>query len=167
MPLGKLVNTGGEFFELDVKGRFFNIHKKYQGYWQSPEFQSLVQDRIDFALARYFYRKGRGAVEVPYAIRRDQGFTAQMRSVIAGDPSGIEWHCILGGKGYSGNMDIEVKGGEHFTARTTTRYDDISRFPTRIKAAATALFEEGLHGEFHVVADKDSLKILRKPAVKK
>jgi hypothetical protein len=54
---------------------------------------------------------------------------------------------------------------EHFTAWTTVRYDDLSRFPTRIKAAATALFEEGLQGKFHIAAKDDSIRISRKPDV--
>ena len=59
-------------------------------------------------------------------------------------------------------MDIEVHKDEHFVAWTAVRYDDVSRFPARIKAAATALFEEGVHGEFHVVAENESVKIVRK-----
>ena len=137
-----------------------------------PEFQGLVQDRIEFALARYFYRKERGssasasmrgfAVEVAYASRRDKGFTKEVRNAIAENPSGIEWECTLGGKGYCGKMDVEVHNDEHFVAWTSVRYDDPSRFPARIKAAATALFEEGLQGEFHVHAENDKLKIVRK-----
>ena len=59
-------------------------------------------------------------------------------------------------------LDIEVRKDEHFIAWTHVRYDDVSRFPARIKAAATALLEEGLHGEFQVVSQNASLKIRRK-----
>ena len=76
---------------LDKQKRVFRIRKDYQGYWLMPEFQGLVQDRIEFALARYFYRKERGssvsasmrgfAVEVAYSSRRDKGFTKEVRNV--------------------------------------------------------------------------------------
>ena len=172
MPLEKLVNTGGEFFELDKKNRSFRIRKECQDFWGTPEFQNLVQDRVDFALARYFYRKDRCstvsssmrsfAVEVAYASRRDKGFTEQLRKIIFDNPAGTEWECNLGSKGYTGKMDIEVHKDAHFVAWTAVRYDDPTCFPARIKAAATALLEEGQQGEFHVSAERDKLKIVRK-----
>ena len=172
MPLERLENSGGEFFELDKQKRVFQIRRDYRDYWLMPEFQGLVRDRVEFALARYFYRKERGssvsasmrgfAVEVAYSSRRDKGFTKEVRNAIAENRAGIEWECTLDGKGYCGKMDVEVHNDEHFVAWTSVRYDDPSRFPARIKAAATALFEEGLQGEFHVHAENDKLKIVRK-----
>jgi hypothetical protein len=43
---------------------------------------------------------------------------------------------------HTGSMEIETTGPGRFSAWTARRYDDPSRFPTRIKAAATALFVE-------------------------
>ena len=172
MPLGRLADSGREFFELDMQQRMFRIREQYQLYWLDPEFRLLVSDRVEFGLARYFYGKDqknplaeemRGfAVDIAYAARRDTGFTEKVRSVIAGDRDGIEWECDLGTKGYAAKMDIEVRKDEHFVAWTHVRYEDASRFPARIKAAATALLEEGLHGEFQVVSQDTSLKIRRK-----
>lgn len=101
-------------------------------------------------------------LEIPYNARKESGFTWQVRDVIAGSPSAVEWECRLAGSGYSGKMDIEVQNDEHFIAWTSIHFDDTTRFPARIKAAATALREEGFTGEFEVVADKDVLKIVRK-----
>ena len=172
MPLKKLQNTGGEFFDLDRRNRVFRIRQEYQGYWATPDFRLLVADRVEFGLARYFHLKDRSstvspdlrgfAVQVAYTSRKNQGFTEKVRSAIAHNPGAVEWECNFGSKGYSSKMDIEVHKDEHFVAWTSVRYDDVSRFPARIKAAATALFEEGLHGEFHVVAEKDTVKIVRK-----
>jgi hypothetical protein len=172
MPLGKLVNTGGEFFQLDNEKRLFRISEQYCSHWLDPEFREMVADRVEFGLARYFYQKQRRstvssdmkgfAVEIPYNTRKGTGFTEQMRNIIASDPSAVEWECQLGGSGYSAKMDIEVQNDQHFIAWTSIRFDDTTRFPARIKAAATALCEEGIQGEFQVVAEKDSLKILRK-----
>ena len=92
------------------------------------------------------------------------GFTGQVRDIISESPAAMEWECRLAGAGYSGKMDIVVQNGEHFLAWTSVRFDDPTRFPARIKAAATALREEGVTGEFEVVAEKDTLKIVRKSA---
>lgn len=172
MPLEKLAGSGREFFELDKGRRMFRIRDRYQPYWQDPEFRRLVSDRVEFGLARYFYAKDKNsavpaemrgfAVEVAYNARRDNGFTEKVRNAIADNPEGLEWECNLGTKGYSSKMDIEVHKDEHFVAWTHVRYEDITRFPARIKAAATALLEEGQHGEFRIEAQDSSLKIKRK-----
>lgn len=57
MPLAKMVNSGAEFFELEKGARLFRVRKGLQRYWQEPEFRRLIIDRVDFGLARYFYRK--------------------------------------------------------------------------------------------------------------
>ena len=172
MPLDRLADSGREFFELDKQQRIFRIREQHRSCWQNPEFRRLVLDRVAFGLARYFYAKDKTstvsptmkgfAVEVAYNARRDNGFTEMVRNAIADNPEGFEWECNLGTKGYSSKMDIEVHKDEHFVAWTQVRYDDITRFPARIKAAATALFEEGLHGEFQIESQNTSLKIKRK-----
>ena len=121
---------------------------------------------MEFGLARYFYAKDKSsavpeemrgfAVEVAYNARRDNGFTEMVRNAIADNPEAIEWECNLGTKGYSSKMDIEVQKDEHFVAWTHVRYEDITRFPARIKATATALFEEELHGEFHIESQNEA-----------
>ncbi|MDD5092265.1 MAG: DEAD/DEAH box helicase family protein [Candidatus Wallbacteria bacterium] len=63
MPLGKLVNTGGEFFQLERENRIFRIRPDYHRYWMDERFREFVTDRVEFGLARYFYktmRKSKG-----------------------------------------------------------------------------------------------------------
>lgn len=172
MPLDRLQNTGGDFFVLDKVKRQFGIRPGLRQYWLDAPFRALVADRVEFGLARYFYRKEDGstvgpsmrgvAVQIPYATRRDQGYTWQVREVIAANRAADKWECVFQGAGYTGKMDIEVHKDANFNAWTSVRYDDPTRFPSRIKAAATALFEEGLRGEFEVVAQKDLLRIVRR-----
>jgi hypothetical protein len=57
MPLGKMVNKGSDFFELDLHQKIFSLRKEFHSFWMNSEFQQLARDRIDFSLARYFYRK--------------------------------------------------------------------------------------------------------------
>ncbi len=163
MPLDKMTNTGGEFFNLDKSQLTFNIQPTYQDYWQYPEFKTLLADRIDFALAKYFYRKEHGsaladnlkgyAVEISYASNPDTGFTAAIREVIAAEPNANEWTFNFEKAGYTGTMDLEIQDGQKFIAWTHNQYKDITRFPARIKAAASALYNEGHKGLFRVVTE--------------
>ena len=57
--------------------------------------------------------------------------------------------CNLGKpKAYSGDVDITIISGSEFDANWN--YPDASRFPHRIRAAATALRDTGHHKKFHV-----------------
>ena len=172
MPLDKMASSGADFFELDKKRKIFRVHQELNTFWVNTEFQQLIADRADFALARYFYRKEkttvladtmRGfAVEVPYTTRSDSGFSKTIRKVIADAPSSNNWEFEFDKSGYSGRMDLEIQNEHSFVAWTSVRYDDISRFPARIKAAATALFNEGQRGEFNITAAGTRLVIARK-----
>ena len=48
-------------------------------------------------------------------------------------------------------MDLAIEEGLKFTSWTPIEYKDISRFPARIKAAASALYNEVQRGEFNVI----------------
>ena len=50
-------------------------------------------------------------------------------------------------------MKLEILEGEKFIAWTHTQYKDITRFPARIKAAASALYFEGYRGGVSVAAE--------------
>jgi len=83
MPLDKMANTGGEFFQLDKALKQFRLQEDYQAFWDDAELKELLADRIDFALARYFYRRDKGAslvdkmkgfaVEVAYVSKPETG----------------------------------------------------------------------------------------------
>ena len=124
MPLEKLANTGEDFFELDKQQRVFKIKTAYRDYWQNNQFRELIADRVEFGLARYFYRKDKDSVvapgmrgfivQVPYAAHKDSGFTASIRKVLVDDLTGIQWHYNFEKTGYSGQMDIEISNSQHF-----------------------------------------------------
>ena len=170
MPLDKMTNTGGEFFSLDKTKQTFSIQASYQAYWQQPEFKTLLTDRVDFALTKYFYRKDKGAalannlkgfaVEIPYVSNPETGFTNEIRKVIAANPKATEWTFSFDKAGYNGTMELEILEGEKFIAWTHTQYKDITRFPARIKAAASALYFEGYRGEVNVVVEGIKISLL-------
>jgi hypothetical protein len=56
-------------------------------------------------------------------------------------------------------MEVEIRDGDSFLAWTKSKYKDKTRFPARIKAAATAMKIEGLRGEFQIFAEGRSVKI--------
>jgi superfamily II DNA or RNA helicase/predicted house-cleaning noncanonical NTP pyrophosphatase (MazG superfamily) len=89
-------------------------------------------------------------VKIPYAAKEDSGYTAQFRRLFAGEREAASWEMTFDKPGYSGEMDIEILDGNHFHAWTGRRYEDETRFPARIKAAATALHAEGFRGEYHM-----------------
>lgn len=171
MPLDKMTNTGGDFFELDKQQKIFRVRKDLHSDWMNPEFQKLVADRVDFGLARYFHRKDNAsfmarnmkgfAVEIPYVTRPDSGYSEAIRKVIADEPGSNRWEFDFGSKGYAGSMDLEIHKELKFVAWTHTSYDDITRFPARIKAAATALLGEGQLGEFNITASGTCIVIKR------
>jgi len=53
-----------------------------------PEFQGLVQDRIEFALARYFYRKERGS---PLG---GKGYCGKMDVEVHNDEHFVAWTSV-------------------------------------------------------------------------
>ena len=154
--------------QLDKANQTFSIQAPYQDYWNNAEFKTLLADRIDFALARYFYRKENGvalaenmkgfAVEVAYVSKPVTGYTAVLRKIIKENPYANEWTFEFDKAGYSGTMDLEIQKGDKFIAWTAIEYKDISRFPARIKAAASALYCEGQRGAFRVVVE--GLKVM-------
>ena len=57
-------------------------------------------------------------------------------------------------------MELEILEGEKFIAWTHTQYKDITRFPARIKAAASALYFEGYRGGVSVVVEGIRISLL-------
>ncbi len=171
MPLDRMADSVEGFFELDKPLKIFRLRKDLHSWWMGLEFRKLIADRADFALARYFYHKDKAsslvensrgfAVEIPYATRTGSGYSELIRKVIASEPNSNIWEFDFQTKGYSGNMNLEIYKEQKFVAWTHTRYDDISRFPARIKAAATALFNERQLGEFNIAA-RDTRIIIKR-----
>ena len=100
-------------------------------------------------------------VEIPYAKNTTAGFTSKFRQLLSREPQKHEWTLEFDQNGYTGTIEIEISKAGTFTAWTGRRYDDPSRFPARIKAAATALFAEGFRGSFQVDAKAGEVRIIR------
>ncbi|MFO8083418.1 MAG: hypothetical protein R6U27_03755, partial [Desulfobacterales bacterium] len=91
-------------------------------------------------------------VDIPYAKNPDTGITARFRELLRKTADQTEWEMLFEKPGYEGSMEIEIEDGDAFRAWAGAKFRDKSRFPARIKAAATALLHEGFRGEFSVEA---------------
>lgn len=74
------------------------------------------------------------------AIRRHQ----------AGLGAGEEVHVSLGPGGYHGNIIVTIRDSDPYYFGTDWESSDPTRFPVRIKAAATALRNCACHGQFEI-----------------
>jgi hypothetical protein len=101
-------------------------------------------------------------VEIPYAKNSNSGYTTRFRQILSLKPDNNEWTLEFDRNGYAGIMELEISKPGTFSAWTGQRYNDPSRFPARIKAAAMALFAEGFRGAFHVDAKAREVGIKRK-----
>lgn len=274
MPLHFLSNKKDDYFILDKNNDKFSLKPEIHIYWKGDDFKNLLEDRIEFSLARYFQRrtlrqsvyydpavlnegfpleshfikefldeeiilpgglkqiklkladesfdagikrsdngkkytvtygsdtaiterltkylvpapeKGtkiyhlysengalrlepiiktvnlRGiVVDIKYAVNKSSGYTAEFRRILGKDPDNTSWQMVFDRGGYEGAMDVDIRDGNSFLAWTGSRYNDKTRFPARIKAAATALFAEGFRGEFHIVATGNKVEIYKK-----
>jgi len=280
MPLHFLSNKKTDWFTLDSDANVFRLKPEIHSFWLDESFRELVSDRVEYALARYFYRRGaRGpvlydqrilgegfpvdaafvqrvlsggragpqsislkpaeaieislllsgqkykatiirkeiggeywvtypgnqglidalrplvegkeqkgkrvfiltpedrntlavhpgsdqgyAVTVPYAKNADSGYTKQFREILRKSPEAASWEMEFEKSGYGGEMDLDIMEGDTFLAWTQLTYDDVTRFPQRIKAVATALFAEGRRGKYHAQAKALQVRISKKQA---
>ena len=58
-------------------------------------------------------------------------------------------------------MEVEILEGDNLRAWTGKKFEDKSRFPARIKAAATGLKCERLMGKYKIIAQGNSLVVRR------
>ena len=65
MPLKFLSNQATDFFILDRKSGIFRLKPQLVDFWKQPAFKSMVKERVEFAMIRYFARRpheeGKGA----------------------------------------------------------------------------------------------------------
>jgi hypothetical protein len=102
----------------------------------------------------------RGIVtEIPYTVNVDSGLTSEFRMLFSKEPNKNSWEIEFPLTGYSGKMEVEIRDGDSFLAWTKSKYKDKTRFPARIKAAATAMKIEGLRGEYQIFAKGKLVKI--------
>ena len=91
-------------------------------------------------------------VDIPYTKNPDTGITTKFRELLSQSVDQTEWEMLFEKPAYEGSIEIEIVDGDAFRAWTGAKFRDKSRFPARIKAAATALLHEGFRGEFRVEA---------------
>jgi len=58
--------------------------------------------------------------------------------------------------GYGGKWSVVIAPDDHETFQAEGSISDPTRFPQRIRVAALALAQEGLHGRFFIRHDRDS-----------
>jgi len=65
MPLKFLSNQATDFFILDRESGIFRLKPQLVDFWKQPAFKSMVKERVEFAMIRYFARRpqeeGKGA----------------------------------------------------------------------------------------------------------
>lgn len=83
------------------------------------------------------------------AIRRNQRQLQAGGSISVSLPDG----------GYDGHVFVTLKANNSITFGTNWANNDPSRFPARIKAAATALKDSGYVGRFEIAHTDGTLKI--------
>lgn len=76
MPLRYLSNSESDYFTFDARTGAFALKPEVHGYWRDDDYRSLVRDRVVYALARYFQRKGIDLTEYAfdldtYRVRKD------------------------------------------------------------------------------------------------
>lgn len=59
MPLSKLSNKNNDWFILDKKNRSFSIKDELIEQFADENVRSMIADRTEYALAKYFYKKSR------------------------------------------------------------------------------------------------------------
>lgn len=59
MPLNFLSNQESDWFLLDRENDVFSLKPELIPHWNDSFFKTLIKDRLDYALRRFFYRKSR------------------------------------------------------------------------------------------------------------
>lgn len=54
MPLRFLSNTKNDYFTLDRKAGIFELKREVAQYWETPAFRAMADERVEYALVRYF-----------------------------------------------------------------------------------------------------------------
>lgn len=102
---------------------------------------------------------------IPYLTRRS-AFVEPVRAVIRA-AGGVEYGRPLAmafdapAPGYAGTLEVVISPTDPHEFETTWTGADPTRFPARIRAAATALRDEGCCGRFRVAHDSGRLRVER------
>ncbi len=106
-------------------------------------------------------------MDIPFAVRSkflvpcEQALTAQHGLLDSGSRVDVE----MDPRGYNRSLIVTIQPGTTGTFQAEWKTKDITRFPSRIKAAATALRNYGMTGSFNISHDNGRLSIVRKSGV--
>jgi hypothetical protein len=100
-------------------------------------------------------------MDISYASRSKflEPCIAAIREHRADLEAGETVRVLLGESGYEGRVVVHIRQTERSWFGTDWTSSDPTRFPARIKAAATALLDCGCKGEFEITHDGGTLGI--------
>lgn len=141
----------------DAAGRFSIVHaaspaRLYRRVARRLEGGEKIDTRPDWTEVSHLKRPGQSSFYEPCrsALRRGNDL------LLAG-PAAVEFEKEKAG--YPGDELIEIQSRQEGVFRTDWEGSDPTRFPARIKAAATALRDEGYRGTFRVWHEEGTLVI--------
>jgi hypothetical protein len=99
-------------------------------------------------------------MKIPHLSRPDDSsFYPLVKTALVGSPCSPVCCDLRKPGGYNGNVLVDIADGDEF--ETDWSRPDPTRFPARIRAAATALRDIGFVGKFRVTHQDGSLTISR------
>jgi hypothetical protein len=131
--------------------------------WVSKDDRPAVAHALEIAGFERYVVRGRRvlAVDIAYSIRSEflDASEAAIRSHRAELDAGAIVTVSLPEGGYDGRVVVTIRPGDRASFGTDWEGSDPTRFPARIKAAATALLNCGCEGQFEVSHQNGSLAI--------
>ena len=102
-------------------------------------------------------------MDIAYSSRSQflSAFETAITEQRAGLESGRVVHVDLGGGGYDGSVNATIRASDHGFFGADCELKDPTRFPARIRAAATALKNCECHGLFEISHFNGSIAIRR------
>jgi hypothetical protein len=101
-------------------------------------------------------------MNIPY-VRRSRFLNDCENAIRRGGAAEVELvQFMLDKGGYAGHITVTIPDGDSGSFGTDWKASDPTRFPARIKAAATALFNCGCRGRYEVIHKNGTLEIRRR-----
>lgn len=163
MPLQRLSNMETDCFILDGANNVFMIKKDYGKYWEDPSFKSIVRDRAEFGLLRYFMRAKIQQTIYYHPEILETGFEISRRFVDAifeeenlhpGEKRKV--NLKIGAKKYRSTIEALIRNNKYKII-----YGEESELLESLKTLLNPLPEEGAKA-FKVIAEKKYIKIEKK-----
>jgi 5-methylcytosine-specific restriction endonuclease McrA len=141
----------------DAAGRFSIVHapgpaRLYREVARRLEEETQIDMRPDWTEIPHLKRPGQSSFYGPCRTGLRRG-----NDLLLAVPATVEFEKEKAG--YPGDELVEIQSREEETFRSDWKGSDPTRFPARIKAAATALRDEGYRGTFRVQQEEGTLVI--------